>query len=147
MYVLKNMMGDVRDPKQVTLAKIKRFTRLLIGISRVEWHFPLQDFPLEVYNEADNDCGADPTTRRSTTGTMPYFGTNLLEATSVSQSVIAEWRGRAVCDREGHCDRHPCEAVVGGMCTAVRNTVASYITAGRIMDQRTGSGKAREGAR
>jgi hypothetical protein len=144
-YASKCVMAEIGAPTQLTLARLKRLVRFLIGAPVLEWYYPVQALPREVLVETDSDWAEDAVTRRSTSCIMLYHGKHLVESVSSTQSVIALSSGEA--ELIAIC-RGAASALLatqflrqcGVKTTAV---VATDSNAGRAMATRIGSGKVR----
>ena len=59
MYASKCIMAEIGKPTRLCEARAKRCARYLIKVEAVEWHFPLQGVPAEIYIEVDSDLAGD----------------------------------------------------------------------------------------
>ena len=89
LYAKKTVATFVQSPTQSAMVKLKRLVRYLVGFPQAEWIYPKQVVPkyLDVYG--DSDWAGDEERKRSTTGVAEVFGGHLLDAVSVTQSLIA----------------------------------------------------------
>ena len=89
LYVTKTVASFVQTPTKSAMVKLKRLVSYLVGYPQAEWIYPKQAVPkyLDVYG--DSDWAGDEERKRSTTGVAEVFGSHLLDAVSVTQSLVA----------------------------------------------------------
>ena len=127
------------------MVKLKRLVRHLVGFPQAEWAYSKQVVPkyLDVYG--DSDWTGDEERKRSTTGVVEIFVGHLLDAVSVTQSLVALSSAEAefyACNR----------GTAGGLQTSHFLTEAGYKVIPRVWSdssacreivRRTGSGRLR----
>ena len=145
LYSTKTVASFMQSPTKSAMVKLKRLVRYLVGFPQAERAYSKQVVPkyLDVYG--DSDWAGDEDRKRSTTRVAEIFGDHLLDAVSVTQSLVALSSAEA----EFHaCNR----GTAGGLQTChflaeagqkVIPRVWSDCSACRVIVRRTGSGRLR----
>ena len=119
LYSTKTVASFMQSPTKSAMVKLKRLVRYLVGFPQVEWAYSKQVVPkyLDVYG--DSDWAGNEDRKRSPTGVAEVFGGHLLDALSVTQSLVALSSAEA----EFHaCNR----GTAGGLQTCHFLTEAGY---------------------
>ena len=89
LYSTKTVASFMQSTTKSAMVKLKRLVRYLVGFSQAEWAYSKQVVPkyLDVYG--DSDWAGDEERKRSTTGVAEIFRGHLLDAVSVTQSLVA----------------------------------------------------------
>ena len=145
LYSTKTVASFMQSPTKSTMVKLKRLVRYLVGFPQAEWAYSKQVVPKYLDVHGDSDWAGDEERKRSTTGVAEIFGGHLLDAVSVTQSLVALSGAEA---EFYSCNR----GTAGGLQTCHFLTEAVYKVVPRVWSdssacrgivRRTGSGRLR----
>ena len=85
----KELCMHFAHPTKVGVDALKRAARFLVGLPRLVWHFPFQEYTKDLKVYVDTDFGGCQTTRRSTSGGVAMRGRHPVKHWSVT--LFAFW--------------------------------------------------------
>ena len=94
-FAAKELCRYFAHPTKVGVEALKRAARFLVGLPRLVWHFPFQEYTKDLRVYVDTDFGGCQTTRRSTSGGVALRGRHPVKHWSVTQPTIALSSGEA----------------------------------------------------
>ena len=73
-FAAKELCRYFAQPTQVGVEALKQAARFLVGLPRLVWHFPFQEYTKDLRVYVDTDFGGGQTTRRCTSGGIALRG-------------------------------------------------------------------------
>ena len=94
-FAAKELCRYFVHPTKIGVEALMRAARFLVGLLRLVWHFPFQEYTKDLRVYVDTEFGGCQTTRRSTSGGVALRGRHPVKHWSVTQPTIALSSGEA----------------------------------------------------
>lgn len=94
-YVVRILAQDLKGPNELSMMRLKRLVKYVLGTMDQVWSFPFQEWPeiIDVYS--DSDWAKNQTTRRSVSSGLLKIGHHAWETWVVGQQVVSLSSGEA----------------------------------------------------
>ena len=95
LYSVKELMRKMSAPNEEDEVALKRVARFLVGQPRMVTHFPWKPLGKQLTTYVDSDFAGCARTRKSTSGGVTLWGSQLVKAWSKTQATLALSSGEA----------------------------------------------------